>query len=811
MKTPTEVDDNSGNDAPLPEAGIEERASNAGPGKESDSGNEPAAQEPQESEKAANETKEPSPEKKKKKHGIRIKINTNAGSPGFFPTVDGDAKIFPDRPQDLAKLPPNTFPFKAPNHGELVKTLERNRVILLMSYKERAAWLAAYSLVNDHSFRSQKKLALFPTHQRGNESNLDFMTLTEKPFLEERPQILLVEIKQECALLGTVLNSLNGVAGRVCDRLESTDSYLVFSIDEDLVDEDQGSEWADDLASSSISHFRYLLTPHYDDRAATLEERLCSLLGLGPDSPAADRRKYYPRVAEQLRRGAAAFEAYLAALEEAAQPAAANHPQPQTVGPSSIFPRFSEVHRTAAFIGTYFPELNQNDFDLFVRTLLGNTTTTKETVRQAFRRDGKLVSVREKTEELWTDRWLRDADSVFRKCHLHTVPSESGALYIDFREPDLRDDLRSYLETRHPWYLRKQCALLQDPAVLFASDLSQKAVDDLIHLYVERAVIDPAGFGWPWLRNLILLGRAALTAVAQDWEDTFTSRVAALLREMLDRDVLCPVIRDLFDNLLTDGEHEALLDIIASLAPRFRFGPGVNLLTWMRRLLDEGSEPVRQLTREGLIALARRSGPRIYDVLEAIETWLPDSERPLERLSFSHRFALDFLFYYCAEVAAWMTSWPAPHPLFYSLPRDEAGARSRITLLVEWIVCPSGVALVRSDPSDPLKSTKDARMALVADLIEHWAWVLEGPTEKGPADGQAMFNIVLKELHSSLSAGDRASLQRAWQKRQEEQLSAAGASAQERRPFMTRRTKLENLRWRFKSLSTSPSSEGDLP
>ena len=71
--------------------------------------------------------------------------------------------------------------------------------------------------------------------------------------------------------------------------------------------------------------------------------------------------------------------------------------------------------------------------------------------------------------------------------------------------------------------------------------------------------------------------------------------------------------------------------------------------------------------------------------------WLPEPERPGTRFSFAHRFALDFLFHYCAEMAAWITTWPASHPLFYSLPKDESEARSRIAFLVEWILSPSGV------------------------------------------------------------------------------------------------------------------------
>ncbi|MFP5247292.1 MAG: hypothetical protein ACLGH0_11415, partial [Thermoanaerobaculia bacterium] len=392
-----------------------------------------------------------------------------------------------------SKLPQGLQPFRDPDHPKLLASLEERRVLLLTSYREEAAYAAGHALVNDPHFGKNKaKRALFPTRSRDKErSDLELMSVTEKEFLND-DQILLIGIGSKCTFFDSILAADLDVRIRVCTKLEEHSSYIVLSVDEKLLDDEEVAEKIRGLYVHRVSHFRHLLSSHFGDRAADFEQRLRTALG---SVSTATERLHFQRVTDCLSQGAAAFEKFLEQLE------ATMHLSPElrasqlrTVEPAAVFKDDSEVHRTAAFVAACFPELNQQDFDRLVRLLLGKQTTTKETVRQAFRRDGKLVTVREEKQERCADHWTRDADKIFRDCHLRTVGLGDGSWVVDFSEPYLRDELRSYIDKHHPWYLKRQSELLQTSGVLFYGDLAPKTVEGLVKLFVERAIVDPTGF-----------------------------------------------------------------------------------------------------------------------------------------------------------------------------------------------------------------------------------------------------------------------------------------------------------------------------
>ncbi|MFP5245043.1 MAG: hypothetical protein ACLGH0_00010, partial [Thermoanaerobaculia bacterium] len=272
-------------------------------------------------------------------------------------------------------------------------------------------------------------------------------------------------------------------------------------------------------------------------------------------------------------------------------------------------------------------------------------------------------------------------------------------------------------------------------------------------------------------------------------------------------DVLRPVVRQFFELLIASKQHDALLDIVLDLAPRLRFVPDFDPLIWMRRLFNEGSNDVRTRTLPRLVEIARRSGPRIYEFLATIHDWLPGNDRSPENYSFTQFLALEFPFIYCTEMAQWVTAgvWPSQHPLFYALPGVSAEAREKIGWLIEWIIDSRGVVLEKADDSDPLKSAEAVRMGFVADLIEHWTWILEGSPSQTPApEARALLDVILEELDSRVAPRERTWLQRAWQHRQEEQLKEAGThSGSDRRNLIARKAKLEQLRIRYATIANT--------
>jgi hypothetical protein len=729
-------------------------------------------------------------------------------------------------PQDLPKLPPGSYSFRDPKHEGLLGTLKERRIVMLTSYREKAAYAAAHSLLTDSSFDGKKHRILFPARQRDKERpDLELMSLANEAFLGKESQVLLIEVEGKCTFLDSLLHSSQGAVGSVCQTLDQNDSYLVLSIAEDLVESEVAGDTVGEIFTHSVPYLRYLLSPAYADKAESMEARLRT--ALGSLSTQTERREHYQRIADQLQRGTAVFEKFLDELEQAMhlEPEARNE-KLRPVDPPAVFAGKSDAHRAAAFVAACFPDLNQRDFDRFVRLLLGDATTPVASSRPAYRRDGKLLLIQEEKQERWSERWLREADSIFADCHLRTIVSGDGSWAVDFCESYLRDELRKYLQSHHPWYLRHQCQRLQRSGVLFSPDLSPKAAEGLVQLFVERAIVDPTGFGSIWLLELVLSARSALSGddlpgAAEDalsWladqlaqaqlRAIFLQRLTMLVREMLDHEVLRPVVNEFLSHLVGVQQHDALLDVILELAPRLRFSPHFDPLIWMRRLLDEGSTSVLRRTIDRLTDLAWDSRLRIYDFLAKIRTWLPEDDEAKEGLSVSARVALEFPFLYCAAVAGLIEPgvWPSQHPLFYALPSDPlkaSEARAALAMLVAWALEVPGIDATEGNAADPLHTPETVRLGHVADLIEHWAWVLEGATDDGPAEGRALFEVVAQELECRLSPRERTWLQRSWQRRQDELIREAAdpaKNAAQRRIPLARRKKLERLRVRFTSV-----------
>ncbi|HEY0141360.1 MAG TPA: hypothetical protein VGF48_10725 [Thermoanaerobaculia bacterium] len=699
--------------------------------------------------------------------------------------------------QALPNLASPLYPYRHPLHADIVEKLEKHGIAVLTSDGD-AAFVAGHALANDPCFSGWKKSGLFiATLQDKDRKDLDLVSVTEALVKDER-QVLVVEVGDQRTFLDAILHVRSGALTNIRVLLEKHRSHLVLVVDDALLEDADDAERITAYHRWQVSQLEYLLSRDFPTQAGELEKRLRRIFGPRP-ATFAERRALYRLVESHLAHGPEAFLRFIAEREAAANSGADAIPaEVRTITAVDVFKEDSEVHKSTAFIAASFPEVNQKDFDRFVRLTLGDAMIRKEEVRQAFRRDGKLVTVRDSKEERCSDVWGREADAIFRDCGLRTIAAGNGAWVVDFSEPHLRAALRSHLGERHPWYLRQQCERLQQSGIFFDAELSPAGVDGLVRLFVERAIADPAAFGRPWLGDLVR-GTTVRSGKETPGRQRVIERLSILIREMADRNVLRPVIRQFFEQLLASREHDTLLDLIAE--PALQYLPDFDPLIWMRRLLNEGTDEIQTRTQRRLLYLARRAGPRIYEFLATIYDWLPDEDCEAERYSTSELLALNFPFLYCDEMAPWVEAgaWPSDHPLFYALPPDPAEASGNIGALVAWLIDTRGATDARAEPSDPLKTSQTARFDHVAELLEHFAWVLEGNPATTPApDGQALLTLLLQELDTRLSPRERTWLQRSWQRTQEELLRDAGTrTGTERTLLVARKTKLDQLRVRF--------------
>ncbi|MDX1997456.1 MAG: hypothetical protein SF066_07025, partial [Thermoanaerobaculia bacterium] len=504
-------------------------------------------------------------------HVDSVFLNKDSGVPRETPPLSNLLEPLPGRP-------PHLHEFQDPRHSELISILERKRILLLTSYLEKAAYSAAFAVVHDEMFASHEKLAFSPTRtpDKGRE-DLDVMAITAEGVLGER-RVLLIEIGSRCSFLDALLDMDHFVTARTVEWLQIQSSCLVLVINEDLLADKAATNRArETLDLYVVSHLRYLLTRYLDSRASVIEVELASYVQRGLMAP----QEMYHHVEARLMSGIDAFEAFLADLRRVSSLSRAEireHLQP--IDAEDILREPSEVHRVAAFVGTFFPALSQREFERLVLLLLGGETTTVERTRQALGSDGSAVTIHEEITERWADRWRRSADTIFRDCHLSTSPSEDGVWTVSFSEPYLGEKLRRYFERSAPWYFRAQCAKLQESGALFFFDLSLAAVEGLVGLFVERALADPSDFGSPWLLEMVHGLRIELAGEpsSESPEETlkwmleklaeaqlrahFLRRLAFLLREMLEREGLRPRVHEFLSSLIQSGEHSALLDLV---------------------------------------------------------------------------------------------------------------------------------------------------------------------------------------------------------------------------------------------------------
>jgi hypothetical protein len=755
---------------------------------------------------------EPAPERRPPAGDHSVNINV------LYPATDTRPPIL-ERTETLCSLPSSLHLFKDPRHVDLVAELDARRVLVLSSYRDYAALAVAYSLVADGHFDRQDRRMFNPATPRKDRGDVDIVTLTDAQILDV-PQVVIIEIKSRCAFFDELPLLANSVQGMIRDRLESRHSYFILAVDEELLPADPSFARELSFAAHSVDHLRYLFRkPHLPERAGEVEERLRTCVEHGGWKT--ERRELYQRV-HALLGDLEKLNDFVSDIERAmAQAPEVWAKQLQTVRPEAILEEGSEAHRTTAFVAAFLPDLGEREFERFVKLLLADSTVTEDRERSVRGDDGAVRLVRESVEELWQQRWDREADAVFR--HLHLAAAKDTSI-VDFTEPYLRRELRAHLEAHHSWFVLRKCEQLQASGTFFQPNLSQAAVEALVQLFIDRAVRDPIAFGPGWLLTLVLSAGIQIKGDAPDGTPEerfewlmqqltiqaqllahFYLRLAVLVREMLDRDQLRPMVRAWFQLLISAGKHRAAVDVLLTLARQLRFSRHFEPLEWLRPLLDQGDESIRGHVQGGIFEMASRSGPSTQAMIAGVRAWLPEPGRPPERFSPSNRFALDFLYEFGRFIEERLpesrfATWPTAHPLFFAMPAESELARGDIRTVIEWLLDPRGATLESAVPGDPRRSAEVVRMERLAGLIEHWAWVLEGGDQRAPAEGRALFAIVFEELARQSTASQRVWLTRSWQARRDGFVAMAtrmDRNDTDRKAAIRRQTKLDQLRSRF--------------
>jgi hypothetical protein len=444
-----------------------------------------------------------------------------------------------------------------------------------------------------------------------------------------------------------------------------------------------------------------------------------------------------------------------------------------------------EPHKTVLYAGTFFSKLTPLDFDRLVRLLLKEKTIEIEKSTEVVTGDGVVKTVKTREKKQVEELWDKEADNILKECHLQAVRADAAAQQVDFSYPYLRSDLKNLIEKEHPMYLRQQFQPIQDSGILFASNVSAGITENIIRLAVYMIILNPGYYGGEWLKEFIYQVKEQynlqyestanpLEVIIQFIENNenkiirrhFYMQISRLIREMLNHPQLKDVVKSFLNDLFSSEGQDAVLHIALNVGtgllstPHFDF----DLFYWLRRLMDQGPEDIKEETYESLHQIASERSSHIYDILEAIRTWLPEKDKEPDALSPSNRYALLFIVDYTSGTLyqfkkkykeKFYGQGLSTYPLFMPLKKNKSSREKRLKNIIEWLLHPltEGVFRARNQGNDlsPFPFDFDIN-AYTAALLEEWTLALLGREyEKADPQAKEILDILLRQITISLN------------------------------------------------------------
>jgi hypothetical protein len=737
-------------------------------------------------------------------------------------------QIRPSRPVALARL-------QVEIDGQVLADVEQHRVAVLTSFQSEVSLAAAYTLSEHAKFAGYEKRALLLGAPRNRDrDDLGIDLFTHAGYLEKKRQVVLVDVVRKGNFLDSLLDITSDLtrASDIRDNLARRHVIVIVSVRSDFLD------LAPDQRLSRASFYHWpvpflsiLLRGYFaPSRALELEDMLRRQMACG----------WYRDLAEMYRDATSLLLESPAKLETMVERRAQAGAEPASAAASGAAAA-APLDRLAAgpgllgallFAGAYLPDLAPQEWNGVVTRLLGDQTVDLEEEVQYVDDKGEPRSRKQKVEHRLTALWANGSDQFLEQACLRAVIRPGGSQVIDFDGPFLRSQVRLVLETRFPLFLAASVGRLQELGLLFSAAPSPALVDDLIRIAVERmaadpALVDPASGGQRWLLSVVAelhqeAGRAAgrgedavtaLLAVIAALDDEpmlrrLYDRLAQLIREMVEQPALVAAVWGLCNALLGAGpRQDTARSLVLELAKRLRFAPSFDAMHWLRRLLDEGSEEIRDRTHAYLLHLAVNSGARVFDVLDTIRAWLPDDPQSSARHSPANRLALLF----AAEIADRLLNavpassfgeWPSRCALFAALPGSPEQVRERMEMFVGWLTnraAPATIAAQLELPAGaPAAAVDQAYLEFLGDVVESCVLVLEGlETGRAHLEARAVAMALLDALAARLKRARLRQLIRHWQEKQQwycrELVMCPEATQQERRNLLGRRQNLLTL------------------
>jgi len=544
---------------------------------------------------------------------------------------------------------------------------------------------------------------------------------------------------------------------------------MVCLVDPSLLDEpqpDEGGLWSDDRGMRPAGELKFhcwripflrRLLARYIEQPAEVERQITAQRANGLWS-LNDSQFYFELKSYLLRRELPAELERRKAPQRSAQ---------------DLFKEQDPLSATVLYVATYFPNLAPPEFNrlvpLLCRDVMGGA-------------DGD-AGTQSKTGADLQDRlhvWLTAPDQILKDCSLVTIPLSDATWGVNFSNQNLRDQLREYLEREYNFFLENKFRDVQKLGLIFSP--SARVAQSAVQLCVDKAAAYPEYYGSGWLAELVTDFETALAGAAPGetfaWRfisgpnafkarKQFYQNLAELIHALIEHPQAAEVAESFLQQLVLTKQRAAVLEIVR----RLQFAPLFDQFKWLRRLLDQGNQEIREQTYDYLRGYLKRIRRGVYQALSNLELWLPKAARPLDDYPIPARHALWLIYAYFRETnsrfdARYYGAWPSAHPLFAFT--DAATAAVNLGLLVRLLFHPGMHVVFKVQGVSRTRG-----VTLINGIVTHWFFVLEGRGEGSPRtvsgdtdaaelDAATVSNLLLEEIARSVNAAQQATLAAYW-------------------------------------------------
>jgi len=547
-------------------------------------------------------------------------------------------------PPNSSDLPEVTFD----DHAYYLQKLNAERLILISCADQDLAYTAAHALIGKLEINSDERKRLV-NFDRITEEQLAIYSLLSKKTSSKYPTAIVVDAFSDKA--GTFVDSLFkaglGPSGNIKEELMRAQLFIICVLAPEEV-ETRVKSYRDQLRFTYWElPFLQLLLSCYQPAEAVAELRRTLLEQQRRGSWSGDNNEFARQIKAALK------------SNRLSEVIAQHAETPEPLNASALPKEDDPLTRLILYVATYFPGLSPSEFNRVMDALLGDLTETFTTTSNKTDTEGKTVVVETQVERKIRQRWELSRDNLLKSCQL--VTNKNSSRMIAFSDDRLSQRQKEIFEEEHGLYLETEFRTLQQSGLLF--DVSEKVAEHGMRLVLEMMLVYPGDYGRDWLvpfvtgilGKLIAPGNETLSQpnrtvqfLKESWGDRylrqFYVRLSQLLRKMLKYPDLVETVDALLEQLIVARYFGAAPEIAREL----RFAPAFDEFYWIKQVVDRGDEAARIKAHAYLYGEIKKD-QRVYEVLRALEAWLPDPERDLDNFSISNNFALQVLLDYCLE------------------------------------------------------------------------------------------------------------------------------------------------------------------